>query len=442
MPERQTRDEELDKTLELLKKGEGDAPGQESSDDLAWLDEEELPRAQEEAPAGPDVLARVEEGAELDPDDLATLVENLEEGGLDTAQVRSGLSEELQEALRIAEGTEGEAERFAAKTVGWSALQQVPFLADYAFGIGKRSRQQIRKLESEVPQGLSEAQEQAFAAQEAEVGARSREWRMRQQSLEASKGEQVSARDLQRTRDAMRKELQEGATKIGLTKTITDITLENQQEAQRQSDLDQQAQFQSLYFNQLIATPLAETIGSVGEFHAKRAAYRAAPDVKSSIEKLREQGVSDEDIAGMLFLALEKRPAERKKYLSEIATAYTSLGDEGEARARNGAGAPEEEVSVAAAQEATTASVPEGEDWELPGNPPGTNIIGPFTLYSADGGTYDQDFQYYWNNERQEFIAFPWNGSNMTKIDRTNAEANQKLQASYNLWQQSQQPGE
>ena len=440
MPERQTREEHLAEAEKRLREGGGEevvATGQESEDDLAWLDDEELPRAQEEAPAGPDVLARVEEGAELDPDDLATLVDNLKEGGLDTAQVRSGLSEELQEALRIAEGTEGEAERFAAKTVGWSALQQVPFMADYAFGIGKRSRQQIRALESEVPQGLSEAQEQAFAAQEAGVGARSREWRMRQQSLEASKGKQVSARDLQRTRDAMRKELEEGATKIGLTKTITDITLENQQKAQIQSDLDQHAQFQSIYFNKLIATPLAETIGSVAEFKGKMDAYRAAPDVKSSIEKLREQGVPDEDIAGMLFLALEKRPVERKKYLSEIATAYTSLGDEGEARAQSAVRAAEPSPGEQAEVE-RTATVPAGQVgiWQLPRN--GVGVHGPFELEG------DETYNYYWDDGPKQYIAYAKGQHGMISIRQDNMEANNKLKPAFDQWRntQAQQPGE
>jgi len=394
--------------------------------------DEEAPAAPE-APAGPGVLARVEEGAELDPDDLATLVENLQKAKVDTAQVRSGLSEELQEALRIAEGTEGEAERFAAGTVGWSALQQVPFLADYAFGIGKRSRQQIRKLESEVPQGLSEAQEQAFADLEGGVGVRSREWRMRQQSLEASKGKQISARDLQRTRDAMRKEIQEGATKIGLTKTITDITLQNQQEAQRQSDLDQHAQFQSLYFNKLIATPLAETIGSVGEFQAKRAAYRAAPDVESSIEKLREQGVSEDDIAAMLFLALEKRPAERKKYLSEIATAYTSLGDEGETRAQSAVRAAEPSPGEQAEVE-RTATVPAGQNWTLPRN--GDDVHGPFVL--LEPGT--DPFMYYWDQQQEQYIAYKKGEQNMIPISNTNTEAVQKLQPAFKAYYDSTKP--
>jgi len=395
-----------------------------------FLGEEDVNEEAQAPPSGPGIPEKMQEaGEDLSSDDIQLLMSNLEKADMDTAEVRSGLSDELQEAIRIAEGTEGEVGKFTASSVGFSALQHLPYIAEFALGQGKLARQRRGELEAMDPQGLSEAQEQAFAEQEAGVGARAREGRLRQQALEASKGGQVSARDLQRSRDAMRKELQEGATKVGVTKTITDITLENQQEQQRQKDLDSLAQFQTQYFRNLIGTPLAETVGSIGELYAKRAAFREAPDVASSVEKLQDLGVSQDDIAGMLYLALEKSPAERKKYLADISTKYEDLASEGEARARS-AVRPAERSPGEEAQSEQTATVPAGQPWQLPRN--GDSVYGPFELEG------DETYNYYWDNGSKRYIAYAKGQQDMIPIRQDNMEANNKLKPAFDQWQNMQ----
>jgi len=135
----------------------------------------------------------------------------------------------------------------------------------------------------------------------------------------------------------------------------------------------------------------------------------------------------------MLFLVLEKRPAERKKYLSEIATAYTSLVDEGEARAQSAVRAAEPSPGEQAEAE-RTSTVPKDQPWQLPGTPVGAGVHGPFNLEG------DKTFTYYWDQNDEQYIAYRNAQPHMIPIPTTNTKAVQKLQPAFEAYYRSTQP--
>jgi len=424
-----------------------DSPQTGSAEDLEEEEEEEEVGEEEDADEDPEPeVTQPSEGEEEDPDlnlegeDTDLLAASLaEERGEEAIEGRGmeDLSEDLQQALRVAHGAtrEGEPGRVALESlVGWSAAEAVPSLVELTFGAPARARQQQAFLKDWDPKGLTEGQERAFAAEEAAAGAKSREFLLRQQAFEASKGQQLSASTLKRTREAYRKELQEASTRIGMTRAITDIALENQQEAQRQTDLDQLAQFSTQYYRNLIGTPLGEVVKSAAEFRANQIAFRAQPDVESSIEELRRLGVPDDDIAVMMSLVEDMGPDERKAYLASVTTAYEDVI--GRADLPPGAEVPGPETP-SPAEEALlerTSTTPEGSGWLLPND--GVNVYGPFGLEG------DDDFQYYWDQNGGRYIAFVEGQEDPIVIRKDNMVANNRLEPAFRAYQASLQQGQ
>ena len=395
---------------------------QPSEEEPPVLGELDLELAASLGAAGQGLRERVAAYADRDPDQVAGEIE----------------SESLQRAMRVAQGATrpGETGRTVAESVGWSAAEALPGLAELAFGAPRRAREQQAFLKDWDPEGLTEAQELAFAAEEAGAGARAREGRLRQQALEAARGEGASARDLQRTRDAYRRELQEASTKIGMTRAITDIALENQQEAQRQTDLDQLAQFSTQYYRNLIGTPLKEVVGSMAGIRARQISYRAAPDVESSVAELRSLGVEEDDIAAIIFFAQDKDPDERRAYLASITTAYQGPDGAGDLDLTSGATEPEGQPTTPGEEALLeqTATTPDGSGWQLPND--GVNVHGPFGLEGDDA------FQYYWDQNGGRYIAFVEGQEDPIVIRKDNMVANNRLEPAFTAYQASLEQGQ